>query len=820
MFYGNSDPAKAGAFAFVSYYFTSQSVNLDHSDHVSVSCVGADSLAVTFNSQEAFEHASNTWSAKDGLILIAYAKRCGGYEKGQRCYFDVSSLEVDASSSIRTIVARGQSKHPDDITSGGDTEWGWWNPRNSNGGAQSDREKGAKPDFSWNAGPTPTPGSGSGSGSGSGASKPSGRPPCAAPPDAKYGRPTACLGEYFDMDLDNGLGYEPLGDKSRALLNDLAPGLDLGAAPQSSSHGLNRTAAFPRRHQRDLLVKRGFWSSTWSGAVNTVKKVLSNAYDKVVKAVNFSGGYKKEFSWALPDPNNQNSEANKLVDSGAQAVVSPWGNAVLLKSFGSPKAEGDLTKYLNIFCVDCGARVKASVAGKASWSMLHGITEGRVEFNTDMHFGLKLGVDAHIRYKSEFSMDLFRVGLPGLSYGVVTIAPQVSVGTRVGLEAAAKGRLLAGAEVGLQASRVVIDLVDSSKNEKSGWEPYFKPVLEAEGEIMLSASLALPVGLECGIAISEWHKTVAIIDEPSIKATAQAAAAMSLANTGSFSAGFNERDGCAGISTQITWRNKVFINVVDLETVNLHDTGDRALVRKCFALPAYKGPSQPLNVTESKSKRSEPLALPPDSVSDLTSEYPAHGSKYVTSAPKPLNQSSYSEVNGFNYARLVTPGGKAMVVSCGNGNLYAADAEGERNPDCSELFPIGRDNSIASDGARKLMHYDASTMSTLGVSRLRLRADNEVTRSGVVVVLALYTDASTPDRPYYLGVDADGNVLYPTVCDFTDGSGPKVFLASDPEKGLHMLESDDVKYSVTGGDVGKCYPLMVSGGASKSRQAK
>lgn len=559
------DAAKPGAFAFVSYYFTSHSVNLDHSDHVSFRSTGPGGLAVTFSSQEAFQHASSTWSAKQGLILIAYAKGCGDYEKGQRCYFDVSSLEVDASSGARTIVARGQAKHPDHLTSRGHTEWGWWSPRTG--------PAGSAPGFSWNAGPTSAPGSGSGTGSNGGNQAPA-RAPCAAPLDAKYGLPTACLGEHFDLDLDNSLGYEPLSDKSRALLNELAPGLNLGAA---AGHGWNQTVS--RRHQRHVVVKRGFWSTVWADA----KTFVAGAYEAVVNAAKFSGSIDRQFSWALPNPGNQSSEANKLVDVGARQVVSPWGNAVLLKSFGSREAEGGLAKHLNIFCVDCGATGKASVAGKVSWSLAHGITEGSVEFTTDMHFGLKLGVDADMHYKSDFSAELLRHGLPGLSYGVVTVAPQVSVSARVELEAAARGRLLAGAEMGVLASRVVVDIVNSSRSEKSGWEPYLRPVLEAEGEIVLSASLALPFGLECGVSISQWHKTVAIIEEPSISAIAQAAAAMSLPQAGSFSAGFRERDGCTGISTQIAWRNRVSVNVVDLKVFGLHDTGHRALARECLA---------------------------------------------------------------------------------------------------------------------------------------------------------------------------------------------------------------------------------------------
>ncbi|KAK2046237.1 hypothetical protein LZ31DRAFT_593416 [Colletotrichum somersetense] len=121
---------------------------------------------------------------------------------------------------------------------------------------------------------------------------------------------------------------------------------------------------------------------------------------------------------------------------------------------------------------------------------LGGFIEGQVEVRTDIRFVLKTGVDAEIVYSRTFTSDLINVGLPGLSYGVVTIGPRISVGTRVGLQAAAKGRLLAGAEMGLQ----------DAHSTEGGWEPYFKPVFEAQGELMLSATLGLPIG------IKEWLK--------------------------------------------------------------------------------------------------------------------------------------------------------------------------------------------------------------------------------------------------------------------------------------------------------------------------
>ncbi len=238
---------------------------------------------------------------------------------------------------------------------------------------------------------------------------------------------------------------------------------------------------------------------------------------------------------------------------------------------------------MNVFCVGCGVSGHASVAGRASWTPFGGFTQGQVEMHADVQFVFKLGIDAQMTYQKEFSNALLRLGLPGLTYGVVTIGPWVEVGSTVTLDAEANGRLLAGAEMGLQAAHVLVDFINPSNSQKDGWEPYFKPVFEAEGEIMLSASLGLPMGLKCGLQIASFSKSVGIINEPSIKGTAQVAASVGLSTSGSFAAGFKDTNGCTGISTQISWRNKLYVDVLGLTQLNIYDTNDKLLAQNCIS---------------------------------------------------------------------------------------------------------------------------------------------------------------------------------------------------------------------------------------------
>jgi hypothetical protein len=537
--------------------------------------------------------------ADEEIILISYTEGCGDYDKGDRCYFKVSSLVFQDGGF--SVIAKGKPCHPDDIIDHGETEWGWWIPRHGGQGpsatstSRASTSTGGGASFSWSgssstsatvpvltattsqpgtsASSTPPSGSDGDETSGFGASKSA----CIPPVDAKYGLPTACFGDAFDLDLDDDLGWEAMSQEYMDFITSMAPGIDESTVPTDAESW------------DDFVMRKRAIRRRWSliGAiVDTVVKPFVAVKTAVQNTLSISGSVNKDVSWKIPDPTSSNDDAKKLKDPGAKQVASPWGSdSILLKAFGTqdPNNNKALNSYLNVFCVGCGVSGNAKLAGSAKWTPLGGFLEGAVEVNADVQFVLKIGIDAQMTYKQDFKSDLFDVGLPGLSYGVVTIGPRISVGTRVTLEAEAKGKILAGAEMGLQNVHVRIDFVYPSQTSKDGWDPYFKPVFEAEGELMLSAELGLPIGLKCGLQISTWDKSVGIIDEPSIKGVAQVAAAIGLTETNTFSAGFKDTDGCTGIATQLSWRNKLYIDIFGTQQIPLLDTNDKTLARGCIA---------------------------------------------------------------------------------------------------------------------------------------------------------------------------------------------------------------------------------------------
>ena len=606
----------------MTYQFLAPFVNLDYASHVTSISYSGSSLIVAFGSAQAYSYASKQWAV--GTILGTHMTDCGG-ETGKGCYFVISG--ISPSQGGLSISCSGVPSKIEDLISYGEAEWGVYAPGHSS--PQPGQNGGPKPPSTVSYGPhssstlfsslirptaTPSgfagPSFSAGPSASSGPSGPassvtpsgtqssasafpsaSGVPSngtestnfnpknatCKGPVDTKYGLPTACLGDFFDEDLDTMLGLMGgIASDFKAWLEELAPGADSGDFEE---------VAFKLRKR---LEKRGllgwFASKVIAPAAKFVAKKVEQAVDlgvKVVKAVQAATTIRGDF---ITNLGMQIPKAQAPTDG--KVIASPWGNSVLIKSFGTQDKDDTKTGtsgYLNVFCVDCGAKGNAQLSGKAGFSPVGGIVEGQVGIIVDLDIILKLGVDAQLKFKKDFRTNLFTVAMPGLDFAVVKIGPMLSLDSRVGLEAAGNGRLLAGAEFGLKKAQATLDLISPLKSSKTGWTPYFQPVFQADGEIMLGAELGLPIGLKVGVRVLSFEKSLGLYDEPSIRATAQVAATVGITDSGSFGAGFKETNGCTGISTQVSWRNKLWVDVLGLTNVDLLDTGDTKLAQGCIA---------------------------------------------------------------------------------------------------------------------------------------------------------------------------------------------------------------------------------------------
>lgn len=162
---------------------------------------------------------------------------------------------------------------------------------------------------------------------------------------------------------------------------------------------------------------------------------------------------------------------------------------------------------------------------------------------------------ANAKLKKDFNYAVGDFGLPGLSFGIVTIGPQLNLGTDLSFDAQANGQVLAGAKINIQNAKATLNLKDKSKSSASGWTPVFTPVFSAKGEVALSTEIGFPIGLSCAINIRGIGAFGAgIVERPSIEAKA-AFSAEAERTDGKTTTAITTTDGCQGISTSISFKN-------------------------------------------------------------------------------------------------------------------------------------------------------------------------------------------------------------------------------------------------------------------------
>lgn len=561
--------------------FSVPAVNLDHSKYATVTA-SPNALKVVFNDWAVYDTAQDHWTKTTNLLLITFTESCGDYEAGERCYFSVSALDFDFGS--KTITASGSSVAAADFLKTADFEWGTYSPARTTLGGGTPKAVAS----SSSASASPFNGGGnsgnlSASASFASGSTPTGTQTSSAPTptisgngssatsscslDPVYGLPMAAIGDNFDNAVDDCLGYETIdnttwGDEVESFGGD--DEIDFTYIEDDSSAlndddyllifnstGTNSPTKVRRSNSVVGLSARGLPSIP--DAFRKVVSILPVGVPGLNRPLTKT--FNKEFPFKL---------YNKTV------VQSPWGDANLLKRFSkeTSKSVGTTTSSFNgsisLYCVGCGAQGSMDIEGRATFQADQGgLTEGKVTARTNIEVALQLGIDAQAQYQRNISQSLGSYGLPGFAFGIVTIGPAISIGADVHFNAQAQGQLLAGARFAIQNAVSVIDVVKPENSKSSGWTPEVKPVFNATGEINLSAEVGLPVALSCGIKITSgvFNKdfSVGIVEKPSLEASAQFSGAITTSG-----ASITTND-CKGISTQITFKNRLFAEIKELK---------------------------------------------------------------------------------------------------------------------------------------------------------------------------------------------------------------------------------------------------------------
>ncbi|KAF4548176.1 Hypothetical protein D9617_31g064120 [Elsinoe fawcettii] len=767
---GAADPRAEHHFGTTKITYTVPAVNIDFDDAVNLDDI-ADVVKINFSDKESFDIAEDSWSEYPDLLMMTYADVCDDHARGDYCYILAHSLNFDAETN--TASGSADVVEPNDYILAVDFEWGLYEPADrAPRNALLKRQAGDKPAA------------------------------CSAT-ETVYGLPVATLGPGFDGRLDGCRGHEDAANTSYGAYvksvggdqsaNDVVTQTD--KTMEGTSNLMNKTEAkeiadlaaqgqTDQPSKRDLhlhLYKRG-WLSWFPIKIPGINKPLTKEFTK-------------KFSWSIPK--------NRGNDAG------PWEKAKLLKEWKGQKTSSGVSGKgaggttvdgsVRVYCVDCGVSGSLKVYGKASWQLDSGFSEGIVQANLNLNVGFALGLDVQGTLKSSSKKEIAHVGLPGLSFGIITVGPWIELGADFTLTANAEGRLLAGARFIIQNAQATLDFAKKGRTGSSGWTPQFEPIFEASGQIAAAAEVGLPLGLTVGINIlrGKFKLGVGVVERPSLEAKAEFAATADTTD-----ASIVQTDGCAGVATQVNFKNELFADILG-KKFQLITPYVKTLTKGCIKLAA----SEPASEFPALPGYAAPMMKAAMSITN------PHFRGYNTTAE-----------GGTEYTELVDATRKFFLMTCPDGNLYMrprADAAEAANLTCSRVFETAK-SSVVGDGVSRLFHYYTDSMEKIGVSRLRLHKDNAMPKGSEFVNFyafsnktgSLQADTNVNDSPagtdaYYLAQDRNKQQYYAVLCSFDNpGENPaKVFLAKDPEKGPEILMSEAVRESITGAVANGCFAM-------------
>ena len=221
-----------------------------------------------------------------------------------------------------------------------------------------------------------------------------------------------------------------------------------------------------------------------------------------------------------------------------------------------------------------GVNGKITVAATIVFSIANGVKEGSVSADGNMHGVLQLGVVAQavsvtipLPTTTFAQLSLSDIVLPG----IVAIGPTIKLGAGGSLTVGASGQLLAGVTLDWPSIHAKLDVASISNSGASGFKPNVNPVFSANGQVSANAELFLQASIGFGISIlgGKFSKSVDLVEQPGIKASAVLAGSASYQN-GQVSGSLASSGSCAGISISANIYNKVFANLAGTQKQSIH----------------------------------------------------------------------------------------------------------------------------------------------------------------------------------------------------------------------------------------------------------
>ncbi|CAI6336214.1 unnamed protein product [Periconia digitata] len=188
LYFQGSGGDEIGYSAVTKANFNAPSVMIDHCGYADA--VYSDGqLIVKFTSPEGYTAAKNQWGVLNELYILTHTPGCGNYADGEYCFFSATKFSYDDRTT--TITCYGAPKLMNEVVDTYQVDFGHGDPGEYFGlGKSTDDWIDPNGDTGNNQDTANFP------------------PACHAPVDDKFNLPTACLGPYFDGDIDDIIGYE------------------------------------------------------------------------------------------------------------------------------------------------------------------------------------------------------------------------------------------------------------------------------------------------------------------------------------------------------------------------------------------------------------------------------------------------------------------------------------------------------------------------------------------------------------------------------------------------------------------------------------
>ncbi|KAK6343843.1 hypothetical protein TWF696_007499 [Orbilia brochopaga] len=760
LFYAQHDDAtKPGQIAEAEYKMRYPTVALEHTRYVSaVSCSKPDHMDISFRDRKSYEWAKKHWipynsESNDTMVIVGKFEGCNPTkDDGMRSWslvddvtFNDETFDVDAT--IKYMAMK-------DVVEKATIRVGKYVPN----GQKSD--SGGAPKAAGFAGaPRPTPAQGfqrpyyasiaAATAAATAAPTATGQIP------ADYGR----WGPDFDIQKDDKIGYM---DASRAVI----------------------TPAPVARSTTDVAhYKRWGWNP-WENITSAFQIVTSEVKDIASHVASAISG------------------AASAIESGAQAVATDAAN--VFNDFTSYTHHLDLPNLaikvdvndgpspfkglpgrklvedlggVTLYCVDCGAEGSAHFSATVTFSLLHGIEAGSIDFAGNIKARVSVGMvnnnpNIGLPFPKSADYEVFNVGLPSLSIpNVLTVGPYIALDVVGSVSVGATGLIRAGFELEIEKPTFHADIKDLSKSTVSGWEPKFKPILDVNGNLTLNAELQTPISLNFGINVlkGKFETAISLSESPTVK--------FSMTNRfdGSINPGALKNPDGAGLINGTFGPNtgdcpgSMLALRVGLDT--LIGVKGSAISYPLFKLDIYKNQwclrHNIFNLFNNPTRRALALEGP-------AAEY---ASGHINAAENKLS-----------------------IVSGINGNVYVDSStppEGSNGNNTSYQWLYWNNLVVGAQDGRLLYAY-SDELDSHSVSRFRLGSWEHVPKTAKQVALVPSDDLMTAS---VLG--DKGKLLYPVACTYKT-QPTKMFLVADILKGIKKLQDPQLQDELTGGEIRAC----------------